>query len=274
MKSVIGLDIGGSTTKIVGFRDEQMLGHCLVSASDPFASAYGAVGKFLNLYHLQLGDVSEILMTGVGSSYIQDDILEIPTRRADEFQSVGLGGLYLSGEKQAIVISMGTGTSFVYASRQETRHIIGSGLGGGTILGLSAGLNHIRDHAVISRMASKGRLSNVDLTVGELSGTEIPGLLNDATASNFGKVNEEASPEDLERGVLNLVFESVGTAAVLCARLEKVRKLVFVGSLTLMPEGRASLQRFAELYDVDIIIPEDAEFSTAIGAALSRKRQE
>ena len=50
-KTVIGIDVGGTTTKIVGFRKnangtKELIHPQLVRATDPMTSAYGAFGKF------------------------------------------------------------------------------------------------------------------------------------------------------------------------------------------------------------------------------------
>lgn len=265
----IGLDIGGSTTKVVGFKGRQLLEMARVTASDPIASAYGGVGRFLNQNKLKIGDIKEIMMTGVGSSYIGGDLLQIPTRSAGEFDAVGLGGLYLSDCEEAVVVSMGTGTSFVSADSSGGRHIIGSGVGGGTLMGLSEALLHLRDVELLSELAENGDLSKIDLTIGDITAREIPGLSSNVTASNFGKLSADAEKNDLAMGIVNLVFQSVGTAAMLAAKTVDKNRVVFVGSLIGIKEGRAVLRQFSELYGVEIIIPEHAEFATAIGAALS-----
>lgn len=98
----VGLDIGGSTTKIIGFSNDKLLKECLVKASDPVASAYGGFGYFLRHNALELRDISDIRITGVGASFIEGKILELPTARADEFLSVGLGGLYAAKVEEAL----------------------------------------------------------------------------------------------------------------------------------------------------------------------------
>ena len=49
-KAVLGIDVGGSTTKIVGFRKEKeglsLIPPQFVRAADPITSIYGAFGKF------------------------------------------------------------------------------------------------------------------------------------------------------------------------------------------------------------------------------------
>jgi type II pantothenate kinase len=268
MRIVIGLDVGGSTTKVVGFRDGEMLQSTLVQANDPLASAYGGVGKFLDLNSIRLGDVNRIVATGVGSSYLGPQLLERETRLAPEFDSVGLGGLYLAKREQAIVVSMGTGTSFVYAAGQNVQHIIGSGVGGGTLLGLGQAILHSQSFETIAELAETGDLGMTDLTIGDISRIEIPGLSADTTASNFGNLDDQAGQADLAAGIVNLVYQSVGTAAILTARLMNQESIVFTGNLTRLPKGREVLQLFGQLYQKEIIIPQEAEFATAVGAAL------
>ncbi|HZK42187.1 MAG TPA: type II pantothenate kinase [Clostridia bacterium] len=267
-KVLIGLDVGGSITKIIGFRAGRLLEETRVQANDPVASAYGALGKFLTLNHLQLDQVDSIHATGVGASYLDGRLLECKTVIVPEFEAVGIGGLYTASVDRAIVVSMGTGTSLIYAHGRQIRHIIGSGVGGGTLLGLAQVMLNVRDFKNIEEMAGLGRLEEVDLSIGDISRDEIPGLSSSTTASNFGKVGDHVTPSDLALGIVNLVFQSVGTSAVLAARLEKVDKIVMTGNLMRVSKGREVLQGFSQLYKIDFIVPERAEFATAIGAAL------
>lgn len=271
MGIVVGLDIGGSTTKVVGFADSKLLEYAFVKAGDPIAAAYGGVGKFLEINDLHTGDIAQIMMTGVGASHIRNTILDLPTKITGEFRAVGLGGLYVSGLDQAIVVSMGTGTSVVHCQGQEVDHIIGSGVGGGTLLGLANKMLNIRDFSLISDLADKGDLGQVDLTVADISKSQIPGLSGDTTASNFGKVSDNVSKEDLALGIVNLVFQSVGTTAVLAARNKQIKDIVLVGSVSLLPQGQKTMKNFSDLYQVSIHMPKNSEYATAIGAALSVK---
>lgn len=267
-KVLIGLDVGGSITKIIGFREGELLQETRVQANDPVASAYGALGKFLTLNHLQLDQVDSIHATGVGASYLDGRLLECRTVVVPEFDAVGIGGLYTTGLDRAIVVSMGTGTSLIYAHGRQIRHIIGSGVGGGTLLGLGQVILNVRDFKTIEEMAGLGKLDQVDLSIGDISRYVIPGLSSTTTASNFGKVGDHATANDLAVGIVNLVFQSVGTSAVLAARLEKVDKIVVTGNLMRVARGRDVLQGFSQLYHIEILVPENAEYATAIGAAL------
>ena len=110
---VVGIDIGGSTTKIIGVDQGVPMPPMQVSAEDPLTSVYGAFGKYISENRLEIRDISKITVTGVGASFIKEDIYGIPTCHVSEFNAIGFGGLYLSGLDNAIIVSMGTGTAFV-----------------------------------------------------------------------------------------------------------------------------------------------------------------
>ena len=125
MSIILGIDIGGSTTKIVGLQSGgSVIAMHRVSAQDPITSLYGAMGNFLFTNGLELGDVSRIALTGVGASYVEGDIYGIATEKVEEFTAVGAGGLALSGQERAVVVSMGTGTAFIWAEKgAPVRHL-------------------------------------------------------------------------------------------------------------------------------------------------------
>ncbi|HSN95554.1 MAG TPA: hypothetical protein VLR89_10930, partial [Anaerolineaceae bacterium] len=117
-------------------------------------------------------------------------------------------------------------------------------------------------------LSELGDLNQVDLTVGDITTLKIPGLTPDTTASNFGKVNDLVEDKDLALGVVNLVFQSIGTASVLSARLMGLKDIVVTGNLTSLCAGRQVLKGFSELYQLNFVVPELAEYATAVGAAL------
>ena len=160
-KYIIGIDIGGSTTKIVGLQDGKLINPFMAKASDPLTSAYGAFGKYLNDNGLAITDVEKVIITGVGSGFFKDGLYGIPTYKEDEFRCVGLGGRYISGLDDLVVVSMGTGTAIVSVCDGEPEYIGGTGVGGGTILGLSQKMLGVRDFDTIIRLADKGDLNKV-----------------------------------------------------------------------------------------------------------------
>jgi type II pantothenate kinase len=267
---IVGLDIGGSTTKIVALENEKIIGKLQVKADDPVASAYGAVGKFLNHHGFKVEHVDKLFVTGVGSSFLKQPILGIETHRVSEVSSIGIGGCYVSRLDRVVVVSMGTGTAIVFADRikEDVHHMIGSGVGGGTILGLARALLGTRDIHRFSALSDKGNINAVDLSINDISKQEIAGLHPDVTASNFGKVVDVTNEADIAIGITNLVFQTIGTLAVAVARGEGCKDIVFTGNLSHLPSGQKMLKLVAELYDFNFHFPKYGEYATAIGAAL------
>lgn len=270
MGVILGIDIGGSTTKIVGLRPDQSIIDMLrVKAEDPVTSLYGALGNFLNSHHLQLSDLDRIVLTGVGASYVEDDIYGIRTVKVGEFPSIGTGGLALSGKEAAVVVSMGTGTAFIWAEKDgEVRHLCGSGVGGGTLAGLSGLITGVHQYSMIRKLCMDGDLSHIDLTVGDMSKGKVGSLPPETTAANFAKVAEDATAADKMLGLVNMVLQSIGTMCVFACKSCSTKTVVLTGALTMLPPARQIFDNFTELYGIDYIIPENATFATAIGAAL------
>jgi len=264
---ILGIDIGGTTTDIVGFNRHQVKGFLSVSADDPLASASGALGKFLNTHKLSLADIDSIAVTGVGATYLSGDLFGIPVSPVDEFMAIGMGGLFLARVDTAIVVSMGTGTAIVRAEHQSAQHLGGTGIGGGTLIGLAKYMLQVTDFSTLIEMAQQGSLSNVDLTIGDIASTDIGNLPLDATASNFGKHNDKASPNDLALGIINLVCQNIGTSAIFASQNSGIKTIVLTGKLTRLPQTSGIFKRLARLFPFTFLIPEKSEFSTAVGAA-------
>lgn len=276
-KTIIGIDIGGSTTKIVGFRKNQkenpLIEPLFVRATDALTSAYGAFGKFTVQNNLSLSDIDCVLMTGVGSSFIDKPLYSLPCKKVSEFQCVGLGGLYLSGLEEAIVVSMGTGTAIIHAVRRgektSTEYLGGTGVGGGTLLGLSRQMLGVDTVEHLEQLAEQGDLSHVDLRIGDISGDNDFEINETITASNFGKLSDIANKHDLALGITNMVAETIAMLSIFAARNFKVKNVVLTGNLTSLPTVARVFEGLEETFGVRFIIPEQAQFATVIGAALS-----
>ena len=270
MSVIIGIDVGGSTTKIVGYTDkEKWIGMLKVEAADPQTSAYGALGKFVNEHGLALTDVKQIILTGVGASLFKKKVYGIPTSTVDEFKAIGLGGLALSGKKEGLIVSMGTGTAFVRAGKKGIFHIGGSGVGGGTVVGLGSQLCGVKSFRNLVALAEKGKLHKVDLNIGDISTKAISNLAKEITASNFGKMEDGLEPADLAAGVLNMVFQTIGMMAVFACRNEAMKDVVLTGTLSQVPGAEKVFKMLHNMHGIHFIIPKNAIYATATGAALS-----
>ena len=176
MDVILGIDIGGSTTKIVGLRtDGSVISMLRVRAEDQVTSLYGALGNYLTSNRLSLRDVRRVVLTGVGASYVEGDIYGLPTCKVGEFSASGTGALALSGQSSAVVVSMGTGTAFLWASPDGIRHLCGSGIGGGTLGGLCHKLVGMERFGQIKKLAESGNLDHVDLTMKDITVHSAPG---------------------------------------------------------------------------------------------------
>lgn len=270
MDVILGIDIGGSTTKVVGLRtDGSVISMLRVRAEDQVTSLYGALGNYLKSNGLSLGDVRRVVLTGVGASFVEGDIFGLPTCKVDEFSASGAGALALSGQDSGVVVTMGTGTAFLWAEKGgAVRHLCGSGIGGGTLGGLCRKLVGMERFGQIKRLAEDGDLGMVDLTIRDIAKNPAPTLDPTLTASNFGNLAEDASPADLAAGAVNLVLQAIGTMTVLACQSCGTKTVILTGSMTTLSQAEANFQNFEKLYGIHYIIPENATFATAIGAGL------
>lgn len=280
MGVIIGIDVGGSTTKIVGFsdsssmNDKSLMTPLVVRATDPLTSLYGAFGKFTSESSLSLSDIECVMMTGVGAASNQKPIYSLESRHVSEFDCIGFGGLYLSGLDRAIVVSLGTGTAIVYAESGKTpEYLGGTGVGGGTLIGLSKKLIGSDNIDEIEQLASGGNLENIDLLVGDMTATNAyDGMSDKLTAANFGNISGLATSSDIALGLFNMVYETVGVVSRFAARSFGTSDIVVTGNLTTTPLAQRTFAALSRFFSVNFIIPENSQFATVIGAALSYKK--
>ena len=274
-KIVIGIDVGISTTKIVGIDSKGMVVSPLrIKATEPITSLYGAFGKYLHDNKIRLEEVEHVMLTGVGAAYIEENIYGLPTTKAEEFVADGLGAKYESKLDRMIVVSMGTGTSLVKCDGDDISHIGGIGIGGGTLTGLSRLLLKTDDIKNIIDLAMEGDISHINLLIGDISAKPLPGLPMSATASLFSNAKANASREDIAVGLIHMVLQAVGSASILSSLGSGIKDFVMIGNLSLLPQCKEVYSAMEKLYGVHFIIPKYSEFCTAIGAALDyiRKR--
>ncbi len=267
---VIGIDVGISTTKIVGLDgNKNIVSPIRIKADDPVTSLYGAFGKFLHDNSIQLNDIEHVMLTGVGTGYIKDKIYGLPTSTCDEFVADGLGAKHEVDIDRMIVVSMGTGTSLVLCDGNDISRIGGLALGGGTLVGLSRIMLKTGNIGQILELARHGDLSNIDVRIGDISPHAVTNLPLDATASLFGNATADARPEDIALGIIWTVLQTIGSATVLASLGSGINDFVLIGNLSMLPQCYRLFPILEKLYNVHFHIPAHSEFSTAIGAALN-----
>ncbi|MDR2160261.1 MAG: pantothenate kinase [Treponema sp.] len=271
---IIGIDIGSTTTKAVALESAEagrrtLLKKIKTRAEDAVTSATGALGKMIVESDIRMENIEKIRITGAGSSKIRNNIFGIPTEKADEISAVGIGGMFLSEKDSIIIANIGTGTAIIEANRERIVHLGGSGVGGGTILGLAKKLLPTSDFNGIMELAAQGNLNQVDLLLEDIMDADLSFLSRETTPSNFGKMLDSAGSGDIALGIMNMVYQVIGMLAVFAARSRNIDRVVITGNGSSNPIGKRILQVITGLYGTVFEYPPNAEYTTAVGAALS-----
>lgn len=261
---IIGIDKGASAVKLAAVDNGSIIYlKTLVGDERPLRDLYF---EFLSENVLGETQVDQIAVTGVGAEKAFFEGVTVPVRKVPEIEATGCGGTELAREQTAIVVSIGTGTSLVLARDGSFTHIGGSGVGSGTLRGLSRKMFGRQDVRDIFKLAETGNRLNVDLTVGDLfSGTDT--LPPDLTASNLAKAADTASEEDWAKAVVNMVLEVAGSHAAMACKSYNVDTVIVTGGVTATRYAREVYDNFTRLYHLNYIVPEHSAYATAIGAA-------
>ena len=109
----------------------------------------------------------------------------------------------------------------------------------------------------------------MDLRIGDITDKDISSTLTaSTTASNFGKLSDTATSADIALGIINLVFETVGMISIFASRKYDIRDIVLTGTLALLPQAKTIFAGLSDLFKVNFVIPDNAQFATSIGSAL------
>lgn len=283
----LGLDFGSTLTKMALIRPGEKdypspQAVFQYKTNDKVEDFYNALESFLIREDIPLNSIEHISATGTHANLVKDNILEIPTTIVPEVESIGKGGLALSELDQALIVNMGTGTTYVEASLDTIRHLGGTGIGGGTLTGLGKCILGTSSVSEIVRLASHGNLENVDLLIRDVTDQELEQLPPFLTAANFGKLahplyteqSSRACREDLALAVINLVLQVIGSMAVMVCKSCNKTNVVFVGSLTRLPQIEKTYDMFSNVYGLQFIIPPFAVFGTALGSTLVSLQEE
>lgn len=262
----IGIDLGGSAVKVVGMEGERILFTHYENNSLRTASAI--IKNVLDKSGASLEAVEGIVATGLGAERSDVEALGRPVKRMVELSAIGRGATFLAGVERAVIANTGTGTSFIKACDGEYTHLGGTGMGGGTLVGLGGCILGTGDVVEIDRLAKEGDLHQVDLTVGDLCSGAGSTLPPDLTAANLAKVTIDADRNDWAAGILNLVTQVIGTMCVLSCAAAGLDTVVVTGALASLPFAVDCYAFFQRMYGLRFILPEEGRFATAVGAVL------
>jgi type II pantothenate kinase len=197
-----------------------------------------------------------------------------PIVHINEIEAIGEGSMNLSGLKEedsVIIVSAGSGTACIHAHKGTFTHCSGTGVGGGTVLGLSKLLLGTNDPKEIASLAEKGNESQVDLILEDVVSGPIGQLPPTTTAVNFGKVaklDTEYSKEDIAAGIVNLVGQTAARIATSVAMMFQANQIVVVGRAPSFNGLRNSLEEAASITGFTPHFPPNGEYASALGALL------
>lgn len=261
--SIIGIDIGSSTIKIIEYKDEQICNKQILESKEYEKT----IENFINENNIKI--IDKIVLTGINAKKVDISKYNVPVQIVEEFVAIGTGGLYLSNKKKAIIASIGTGTAFIRAEGKTFKHLGGTGIGAGTLTNLSNKFAGTKSLKEIIDLSKNGDLNNIDLRIADLTEENIKTLPPELTLANFGKLSNTVSKEDIVLGILNMIFEVIGMMAAFASINDKIKDIILIGNIVKIPQIKDILLKIEKTHNVSFIIPEEPQFAVAIGAIKS-----
>ncbi len=272
MSAAVAIDFGASNTDIV-VREGSATRHWTLPSEGPPDEA--RIRRVLAAGGVLPQDVEWIAVTGGNRTMLPHTIDDRMLHRVDEVLAIGRGGLALANLESALVTSAGSGTACVAATVNGAQHVTGTGVGGGTLVGLGRLLLGTVDPKEIDALAQRGSDTAYNLTIAEVLGGAIGSLPPETTAVNFGRVARhpvEASREDMAAALVNMVGQVIAVIAINAARAQQLPHAVIVGHLADLASIRRTFGLVAKFYGATILTPEAGGSATAMGALLTTER--
>ena len=266
----ISIDFGITVTDIIK-RDNGVISHEMnLSKEEPSLTLLNNLFSDLDFK----SDVDLLAVTGGKHLNLGDKIESTKIVHVNEIDAIGEGAMNLSGlsrKNPIIIVSAGSGTACILAQDGNFIHCSGTGVGGGTILGLSKLLLGTTDPIEIAKLAKEGNESGVDLILEDVVSGPIGELPSDTTAVNFGKISKidsEISKQDIAAGIVNLVGQTAARVATSVATTFNAREIVVVGRSPSFNGLKNSLEQAASIMGFSPHFPNNGEYASALGALL------
>ncbi|MGB5945126.1 type II pantothenate kinase [Paenisporosarcina sp.] len=272
MVQAIGIDVGGTLTKVAFFDQNHQLNLLHFPSSD-----LHIVSEWITSYKEDIqigltGGRAEQLKTFLRSHENLHYLVEFDATIAGVNYQLKKDNHQFT---EAVITNIGTGTSIHSLKGSEHERIAGTGIGGGTLLGMSALMTGIHQFDEIVKFSAAGSRSEVDMLVSDIyfgNKTPIDGGL---TASNFGDAGLrpllERSKEDVLATVQGLVGEVISTLSIQCAFAEEVEHIVYIGSTLAHNEPlQKIIGNYTKRKNRTPVFLRDNGYSGAIGALLSK----
>lgn len=111
--SIIGIDAGSSTVKIIEYKDEKIVSEGIFESKDYKTT----IDNFINENNIK--EIDRFVLTGINAKKVDLSKYNISVKVVEEFIAIGTGGLHLSKNDKAIIASVGTGTALIRAERRR-----------------------------------------------------------------------------------------------------------------------------------------------------------
>jgi type II pantothenate kinase len=275
------VDFGGTLTDVVlrsPGGEDRLATFPSTGPADPFRLDE-VLDRALEAHGVPAGEIHFVAATGGRSSALPDRWRGAPLHRITETRAIARGGLVAGAAPPALVASLGTGTALVLAPAVgEPVHLVGSGIGGGTLLGLSRLLLGSSDVGEIDRLAREGDAAGCDLLVRDILGAGIGSVPPEATAAHFGRLGREPGPggasrADVAAALVNLVAQAILRLAFEVALRHRVRSILLAGHLLDVAGFRAAVERIPQLDPSFVGFAPDPGFAIARGALEEASRE-
>lgn len=261
---IVGIDAGGTLVKVAYTENG-----ALHFTKYPIAEM-DRVAAWVN----GLAD-GEICITGGGAGVLLS-LLDKGAKEMVEFEATHLGVQFLlkrmeRSDAAYLLTNVGTGTSIHYVENNKQERVGGTGIGGGTLVGLSRLLTGVVDYEEMVSLARQGSRDRIDLKVKQIYEGKVPPISGELTASNFGnkifEVADQLSKEELIAAVIGLVGETVSTISVHAAKNCESSTIIYIGSSFFRnPLLKEVVESYTVLRGATPLFLENGEYSGAVGA--------
>ncbi|HPI19692.1 MAG TPA: hypothetical protein PKY56_04915, partial [Candidatus Kapabacteria bacterium] len=249
-KSIICFDLGTTSSKYIIKKDCQIKSYNIINNNnlDNLIEQYSNNQSF-----------GYILLTGSNASKYkcENKIISI-----NELEAIANITKHLEKES-GLVISIGTGTAFVKYNQSKYEHLIGTGIGGGTFAGLGKLLLNTNNPKELEELAKSGDISNINTTIADILYNTESWFENDVTVSNFGKPT--GNQADIAIGLHSLIVEPILSILVALTLKEKFENIIFTGAVLKNSIIRKIINKYAKLFQFDVIFLDNPEFGTCYG---------
>ena len=260
----IGIDFGITNTDVV-ISDNSVL------TFKTFPSKGASIvflEEILNSSVKEIDRLDKIGVTGGKHMELPKTFNNIVIENKNEIDSIvnGATKLFNPSEKNFMVMSLGSGSACAISKDGEIFHAGGTGLGGGTIKGLSKLIIDEESPELINSLSINGNKEKVDLLLKDVISGPIGNLPESASAVNFGKSDySECTKEDLAAGIINMVGQTILKTAITHALFHRIKKIYVIGRTQKFDLIREILIDGFKLANLEVCFSEKSEYAICLG---------